>query len=233
MLNVRSASSAAQSGDRTTRARIRDAAIATIAEQGPGAATVRRIASAAGVSPALVIHHYGSMEQLRADCDHFVAAEIRHLKSTAMAAGMGLDIVGAFRDSTVGPLAAYLAAVLVEDSPAVAQLVDEMVADAQAYLDQGVATGMVRPSDDPRGRAVVLSIWSLGALVMHQHLQRLLGVDPTDPGFGRTPASARYIGPAWEVFGTGLMTEEFAERARAALSDLATDEDPNTREDAP
>lgn len=230
---MRSAAAPEPSEDRTTRSRIRDAAIATIAEQGPGAVTVRRIASAAGVSPALVIHHYGSMEQLRAECDHFVAAEIRRLKSTAMAEGPGLDIVGAIRESPVGPLAAYLAAVLVEDSPAVAALVDEMVADAQEYLEQGVAAGMIRPTGDPRGRAVVLAVWSLGALVMHQHLKRLLGVDPTARDFGSTPESARYISPVWEVYGTGVMTEEFAAQAQRAVSALAADHDTTTRKDHP
>ena len=181
------------------------------------------------MSPALVIHHFGSMEQLRTECDHVVAAEIRHLKTAAVAEGAGLDILGALRESQAGPLAAYLAAVLTEDSPAVAQLVDEMVADAQAYTEQMVAAGMVRPSDDPRGRAAVLTVWALGALVLHQHLRRLLGVDPTDPDFGRTPASAAYIGPVWEIYGSGLMTEDFAARARDAVSALADQYDPTTR----
>ena len=215
--------------ERSARARIRDAAIATIAEVGPATATVRRIARAAGVSPALVIHHYGSMEQLRGHCDHHVAAEIRRLKSAAMAEGAGLDIVAAFRDSQAGPLLAYLAAVLVEDTPAVAQLVDEMVADALTYTHQGVAEGIIRPSADPTGRAVVLTVWSLGALVLHKHLDRLLGVDPTDPQFGRTPESAKYIGPVWEIYGSGLMTDDFTERARAALTALADGEQPTPR----
>ena len=51
---------------------------------------------------------------------------------------------------------AYLAAVLVDDSPIVADLVDELVADAEGYLEYGGETGLVKPSADPRGRAADL-----------------------------------------------------------------------------
>ncbi len=219
--------------DLTTRARIRDAAIAAIAEGSPGQVTVRRIATAAGVSPALVIHHYGSMEQLRAECDRYVAERIRNLKAAAISEGAGLDILAAIRNSALGPLPGYLAAVLTEDSPAVAALVDEMVADAENYIEQAVAAGLMRPSDDPHGRAVVLTIWSLGSLVLHQHLRRLLGVDPTDSEFGRTPQSARYVGPVWEIYGQGLMTPEFAARAQAAAAQLAQPDQQETRRTDP
>jgi Bacterial regulatory proteins, tetR family len=52
--------------DLTTAAAIRIAAMELFAERGYAAVTIRQIASAAGVSPALVIHHYGSKDKLRA-----------------------------------------------------------------------------------------------------------------------------------------------------------------------
>jgi AcrR family transcriptional regulator len=221
MVNMRSVPSDDQSVDRTARARIRDAAIEVIAAEGPARATVRKVAAAASVSPALVIHHYGSVESLRAECDHYVAAEIRRLKSEAIATGPALDLLAAIRRGHDQPLAAYLAAVLTEDSPAVARLVDELVDDAVAYLEQGVAAGMVQPSDAPRARAAVLMLWGLGGLVLHQHLQRLLGVNPTDPAFGESAASRQYLATVYELYGNGLLAEEFAERARAAMADPA------------
>src|SRR3712207_8086528 len=48
--------------DLTGRARIRDAAIRRFAVDGFGT-SVRAIAADAGVSPGLVIHHFGSKEQ--------------------------------------------------------------------------------------------------------------------------------------------------------------------------
>lgn len=218
-MNMRSADAGPSADDRTARARIRDAAIAVIAAEGPSRVTARKVASAAEVSPALVIHHYGSMESLRAECDHHVAARVRRLKSEAIAEGPALDLLAALRNGQGEPLAGYLAAVLAEDSPAVARLVDELVDDAVGYLEQGVATGMVVPTDQPRARAAVLMLWGLGVLVLHQHARRLLGADPTDAAFGQHPGSTAYVAAAFELYSNGLLTDDFAEAARTALAD--------------
>lgn len=207
--------------DRTTSARIRDAAIKCFAEYGVAATTARKVAEEAGVSPGLVIHHYGSMEGLRSACDEYVAAVIRHYKQEAMSAGPNLDVLAALRMPDVGPLMGYLASVLADNSEAVAGLVDDLVDDAEAYIQQGVESGMLRPSDDPRGRAVVLTVWNLGALAMYEHLDRLLGVDLTDPDVISDPAFAAYAGPIYETYGSGFFTEAFAAQTRGALAGMA------------
>jgi len=205
--------------DRTTKARIRDAAIASIAEYGINGTTARKVAGAAGVSPGLVIHHFGSMEGLRSACDQYVTNVIREFKERTMTGGPTLDVLAALRDAPNGPLMGYLAQVLADDSPAVAKLVDDLVDDAEGYIQQGVESGLLKPSDDPRGRAVVLTVWSLGALALHQHLRRLLGTDLTDPGILTDPAAAAYIVPVYEIYGEGILEETFAARARAAFTD--------------
>lgn len=207
------------SDDRTVRARLRDEAIELVAVRGLDALTARAVADRAGVSAASVINNFGSMAGLRAACDDHVAAIIRAEKMKAMSAGVSFDVVEALRDAEVGPLAAYLAAVLAEDSPAVAHLVDEMVDDAQAYLEAGVASGMIRPSADPRGRAVVMTLSSLGSLVMHRHLTRLLGVDLTAQG-SEPSALAPYVAPTYELYADGLFTDEFSRRASLAIDEL-------------
>jgi hypothetical protein len=161
------------------------------------------------------------MDGLRAACDEHVAAAIRALKRDAMSAGPELDLLGVLRSTNVGPLTAYLSRILAEDSPAAAELVDSLIADAEGYLEQGVATGMIRPAADPRGRAVVLTLWNLGALVLHKHLQRIIGVDLTEPGVGANQDIGSFIGPVYEIYGEGILTEAFAGRARAALAGLA------------
>ena len=60
--------------DRTARAVIRDEALRLFAERGPDVVTVRQIAAAAGVSPGLVIHHFGSKDRLREAVDEHVLA---------------------------------------------------------------------------------------------------------------------------------------------------------------
>jgi AcrR family transcriptional regulator len=173
---------------------------------------VRAIAERAGVSPALVIHHFGSKERLRAACDAFVAGFVRERKVEAMKAGPGLDPLALLRDDDDRlPLLAYLARALQDGSPAVAALVDEMVADAEAVLAAGVASGMVRPLDHPRGVAAVLTLWSLGALVLHEHARRVLGTDLTGP-MSSAALSAGYTVPAMEILTHGLVAPGMYER---------------------
>ena len=196
--------------DRTARARIRDAAIVCFAENGITGTTARKVAAAAGVSPGLVIHHYGTMEGLRSACDEHVALTIRNLKYEAIDEGPNLDVLAALRGVTDAPLLGYLGAVLGDDSPIVNKLVDDLVNDAEGYMEHGVETGMLRSSANPGGRAAVLMLWSLGALVMHRHLNRILGVDLTDPNVGADPAMAAYAAPAYEIMGLGILTEPLA-----------------------
>lgn len=207
--------------DRTTRARIRDAAIECFAQYGVAATTARKVAEAADVSPGLVIHHFGTMEGLRSSCDGHIAAVIRHHKQAVMSAGPNLDVLAALRNPDIGPLMGYLARVLADDSTTVAELVDDLVDDAEGYIQEGVGSGMIRPTANPRGRAVVLTIWSLGALVLHEHLERLLGVDLTDPEVLTDPSFSRYAGLVYEIYGEGFLTEAFATHALESLAGVA------------
>jgi hypothetical protein len=156
------------------------------------------------------------MDGLRTACDEHVTSSIRQVKEGAMSAGPGLDVLGLMRETKIGPAARYVARMLAEESPAVERLVDDLVSDAEQYLERGVESGLLRPSDDPHGRAVVLAVWSLGALALHRHLERLLGVDLTDPDALAGPSIAAYMGPAYEILGTGIFTEEATATLRAA-----------------
>jgi AcrR family transcriptional regulator len=214
-VNVRS------TDDRTARARIRDAAIDLVAREGTGGLSARRVAEEAGVSPGSVIHHFGSMDGLRSACDDHVAEVIRSRKSDALKAGPGLDVGALLQDQELHGLPAYLAAVVADDSPAVTRLVDEMVQDAAGYFAAGVRSGMLRAADAPDDRAALLVVWSLGALVLHRHIARHLGVDLTDPGAPTTPQFTRYMRAVSTLYGEGLFTESFAAAMNDALSPSA------------
>jgi AcrR family transcriptional regulator len=206
--------------DRTAKAKIRDAAIAVVARDGQDAVTVRRVAETAGVSPGLVIHHFESMEGLERACDDYVAAVIRHIKQDAMAQGPGLDPLAALHQSGLSPLVGYLARRLTGGSDAVARLVDDLVDDAHSYMEQGVESGMLRPSPDPRGRAAVITLWSLGALVLNDHVRRLLGTDMTRLAGDGGAGFEGYARAAWDALG-GVFTDAFAEKVRTSLTPTA------------
>ena len=207
--------------ERSTAAKIRDAAIECFAAEGIAGTTARKVAAVAGVSPGSVINHFGSMDGLRQACDRYLIAITKDRKEQAMAAGPNLDILAALREGGPPHLMAYLAEVLTDNSRAVSELVDGMIADAEIYLSQGVESGMLQPSADPHGRAVIMVLWNLGLLVMHHHLDRLLGADLTDPDFGSSPAIANYLTPIMEIYGDGVFTAEFMANAQEAMAALA------------
>ena len=65
--------------DRKTAAGIRDTAMGLFAARGVAGVTVRQIASAAGVSPGLVMHHFGSKEGLKEAVDQKAARVVEDL----------------------------------------------------------------------------------------------------------------------------------------------------------
>ena len=207
--------SAGDDRDRTTRARIRDAALARFANDGIAATNLKVIAADVGVSAPLIIHHFGSKDGLRTACDEYVAAAVRENKRAAIAAGLKADPLDAMRRSAQGPpLLKYLSRTLADGSPHVAALVDELVADAEEYMAEGVANGLMTPTEFPRARAVVLVMWNLGALVLHEHVDRLLDVDLTSSDPDRLMA---WLVPAFEILAKGSTDPAVYEHFRAGI----------------
>jgi AcrR family transcriptional regulator len=200
--------------DRTARARIRDAALEAFGALGYAGASLRVVAAGAGVSQPLILHHFGSKEGLRTACDEYVAAIIREGKQESVAEGPGIDALAALRRTARSRVALrYLARSLTDGSPGVASLVDELVHDAEGYTEEAVRTGMMRPGSARREVVVVLTLWSLGGLVLHEHVERLLGVDL----LGDPEQFGPYMTAAAEVLG-GVLTDDVVARIRSQLT---------------
>src|SRR6478735_5232273 len=130
MLNM---SSGDADADLTSRASIRNAALRLFGERGHDAVTIRDIAAAAGVSPALVLHHFGSKDGLRTQVDQYAAeafdslfAELDDDAMEAMVAdgGASASLAEAFGRSFPpgSPLPSYLRRLLLTNDPAGAAL---------------------------------------------------------------------------------------------------------------
>ena len=153
-----------------------------------------------------------------------MAAVIRRAKTNVVASGSGFDVTAAFRRAGALPAGRYLARTLLDGSPQVADLIDELVADAARYLAIGVESGLLKPSRHEQERAAILSIWALGGLLLSEHLQRLIGVDIT-ADFSQDPAAAGpYFGPVIELYSQGLFTEAMTRRMLEAFEQSTTSE---------
>lgn len=208
--------------DRGGRDRILDAALARFASQGVDGTSLKVIAEDAGVSQALIVHHYGTKEALREACDDLVLGTIREQMRIAAAEGKQMDVLEAFRRRQQEHASAlpYLGRVLADGNPSadrfVDELAEEMVRTTQEYVDNGIYV----PSEYPRERALVFLIWSLGAVALHGHVKRLLGADVA----GEPAALLPYLKGATELLVGGLYTEAMRDNVRAAITQLEREE---------
>ncbi|MEO7058300.1 MAG: helix-turn-helix domain-containing protein [Lapillicoccus sp.] len=174
--------------DRTSRAIIRDEALRLFAARNVDAVTVREIAAAAGVSPALVLRHYGSKDGLRAAVDEHVLRLFEAMLAQATRSEEAAPFeVGALprlaeqvgRHLVVGSsIPAYLTRLLVEGGPAATALFARLYALAQAALAALVDAGAADDGGDPAARAAFLLANDLAVIMLRDRLAEVLGVDP-------------------------------------------------------
>lgn len=153
--------------DLTAKARIRDAAIRRFATDGMEA-SLRSIAADAGVSPGLILHHFGSRAGLREACDAHVLARTREAKASVLEPGTAAGAFLAQMAEVEGyaPLVGYVLRCMQAGGELAQEFIDHFVTDAVAYLEAGVRAGTVRPSRAPEARARVLTEMALGALLL-------------------------------------------------------------------
>ena len=191
------------SDDRTAVARIRDAAIEQWGQHGFNVG-LRSIAEAAGVSAALVIHHFGSKEGLRKACDDYIAEEIRTGKSASFRTKDPADWFAQMAAiESYAPLMAYLVRSMQSGSELAKMLWRKMIADAEQYMEEGVQSGLIKPSRDPAARAKYLGITGGGSFLMYLQMHD----NPTDLRAVLRDYGEEMVLPALEIYTHGLMTD--------------------------
>ena len=172
-------------------------------EGGYDGTTIRAIADAADVSPALVVHHFGSKHGLRDAVEEHLLELVRQGKFAAMTGSLVpsaeeyADLAGEYV-----PAMTYLARSLTEGGELGHELYGRLHADAVDYLAAGVEAGVVAPTDDPQARAAVLLNVGLGHLLLLGHLQRVLGLDDD------VAASLRAAPILLDLYIDGLFTDD-------------------------
>ncbi|WP_435737720.1 TetR family transcriptional regulator [Cellulosimicrobium sp. PMB13] len=190
--------------DLSTRARIRDAAVERFARDGFGA-SLRAVAADAGVSAALVVHHFGSKDGLREACDEHVLEQIRTAKHDAITgteAGAFLQYFAtADRYSTA---MGYVLRSLLDGGPLARGFVTHMIEDSEEYVASAVAAGVAVPSRDERRRARYLTLSGLGAILLS------VTIDPPEDLSDVSASMRRFFDeltlPALELYTEGFLT---------------------------
>lgn len=197
MLNMRSVD------DLTTTARLRDAAIEQFGQHGFSVG-LRTIAQSAGVSAALVIHHFGSKEKLRAACDAYIAEQVRDAKSQSITSSDPASWFAQLAEiESFAPLMAYLVRSLQSGGDLAKELWRTMIDNAEGYLDEGVRAGTVKPSRYPKARARFLAMVGGGTFLLYLQLHE----NPTDLRAVLHDYAQEMVLPALEVYSHGLLAD--------------------------
>jgi AcrR family transcriptional regulator len=221
--------------DLTATARIRDAAIAEFGTRGMQRATVRGIAETAGVSPGLVLHHFGGKDGLRDACDGYVLTFLHDQIEAEETSGNDPGVfTAAVADSPL--ILNYLVAVLSDGSDAAATVFDRIVDLTEDYFERRADAIGERLSDfdniDNRTLAVIMTSMSLGMYILNKQVSRALGTDMFGPvGIARAAAASL------DIINPKLVDPEVSASARAAIAQFAatrvddtdTDATPSTR----
>ncbi|MBB5166110.1 TetR/AcrR family transcriptional regulator [Mycobacterium sp. AZCC_0083] len=189
--------------DLTATARIRDSAIEQFGQHGFSVG-LRTIAEAAGVSAALVIHHFGSKDGLRKACDDYVAEQVRDAKSESIRT---TDPAAWFAQmaeiESYAPMMAYLVRSLQSGNELAKEFWRQMIDNAEVYIEEGVRAGTIRPSRDPHARAMYLGMASGGGFLLYLQMHD----NPTDLRAVLRDYGDDMVLPALEVYTEGLMAD--------------------------
>jgi AcrR family transcriptional regulator len=164
--------------DLTTRARIRQAALVEFAEHGFRGASIRGIARAAGVSPGLVQHHFGTKDGLRASCDAYVM----ELLTTTQRDMVNQDAppspeLMAGRMDELQPMIDYLITSLSSGSEAAADWFTRVTNYTHEALTSGRIGPPLDPSLDTRAIAATQAAMALGVTAFYRNIQHTLEVE--------------------------------------------------------
>jgi AcrR family transcriptional regulator len=193
--------------DLNTRARIRDAAVALFGEHGFGVG-VRAIAKAAGVSPGLVNHHFGSKAGLQEVCDEHVRGVIRRVKLESLehpSPGGLLQTMAEIEE--LAPYMAYLMRSFQAGGALMTTLFENMVADVEGYLEAGVAAGTLRPPRDLKATAYYMAVNNGGGFLFYLQLWAARHDGRIDHRAALREYSDAMLLPALDIYTNALLTD--------------------------
>lgn len=162
-----------------SRVRIRTAALRLFAERGVAATSLREVARVAGVTPGLVVHHFGGKDGLHEAIDGFVLDLFREALDSVPLEGLTREVAAA-RDVAVtrmfedNPEAIdYLRRVVVTPDPGdlglARKLIIETTTQTQILRDHGIARSRTPVSE----QAVEVLVRQIGSRLLQPALERL------------------------------------------------------------
>lgn len=192
-----------------TKERLIDIATKAFSESGFAATSLRSIAKLAGVSPALLVHHFGSRDGLIEQCimrglglwvaekQSFVDVSL----STALAQWQGAI-------DKHGPKLQFFRQVLLSGGPAADMLFRRMVQEAEIMIRTEQSKGKMRKTENVSDLALIMTLHGLAPLVLQDQVDSYLGGSFQDPVLGGRLAAANL-----EIYRKGIYKSDKKKKA--------------------
>ena len=162
---------------RDGRDRIRDAAISQFARLGFAGASVRSIAAEAGVTPGLIVHHFGTKAALRDDCD---ARVLDVLMGPERSTDPGV-LAGRLMDAGPVPYVAYLTGMLQAEPDRADAVFDRILEATRGVVREQRAAGLLKDDVSDDAFAALLAVYGLAPLLLPRQLARAFGREELTP----------------------------------------------------
>lgn len=217
MLDPSDASVPARPSDLSTSARIRNAALKGFASKGVEATSIRDVATAAGISPGLVQHHFRTKAGLRNAVNEYVIAVavetfrdlVRDGEDPDVWTAMDDTVTAWVRDNTLA--VRYVARALAEGDPEAGRIFDALVEIARTeWLAPLARNGTLDPSADQDWAAIHVIVFNLASVLLEPAISRQLPKPFLDPG-----QLKRWNAATTELYRRGLTRPAPASRPRA------------------
>jgi AcrR family transcriptional regulator len=162
--------------DISTREQVLKAAIQQFAEHGFRGASIRGIASAAGVSPGLVQHHFGTKDGLRQACDEWVMYLLKDTQFQMLQRGAPpVDDSMVDRMNELQPVIDYMLMSLTSGSEIAAGWFREIT----EYTHDALTSGRIGPALDPDSQdtwaiAATQTAMALGVTAFYRNIHQAL-----------------------------------------------------------
>jgi AcrR family transcriptional regulator len=156
---------------------------------------MRSVAAKAGVSPSLVVHHFGSKAGLREAVDNAVLIEFRTALSSVELTGTPEQVSGRLNEAVAAVVGGdqmlrdYLGRSLFEATESNQRLFDALADFVTDGLGSLEASGLVRRDTDPVWRAFAVLFIILGPVMLNRQLEIRLNTDAFDPAIVRARSS--------------------------------------------
>ena len=177
-----------------SREHLIEVATAVFALEGFAAASLRMIAIEAGVSAALLVHHFGSKQALVEECISANLGEWLTAKDELIDLAQGGLSAALQRWPEVASDGAqklqFFKQVMLAGGAPANHLFERMVAEAKIRLEKLQAAGQLRDLADLDTAAALLATYGLAPLILDGPLKQHFGGGLTDPDISRKLAAS-------------------------------------------